>query len=384
MQYRKLGRTGMDVSVIGLGSEHLVGKPYKQVERVVHACLDREVNIMDLFMPQEEVRRDIGRALGGRREKMIIQGHIGSTLASIKNQMDISRDVGEAKKYFEDLLRLLGTDYIDVGMLFYIDSEKDFAGTFEGGLAEYALELKQKGIIRAIGFSSHNPITAKRVVETGIADVMMFSLNPAFDLFPAGQSVFALLEGEDCKDKLMGIDPVRADLYRLCEQRGVGITVMKAYGGGRLLTPEHSPFSGALTPGQCIHFALTRPAVASVLVGCIDTAQIDDALDYLNQTDAQRDYSAAVAEYQQGFSGSCVYCGHCQPCPVGIDVAALTRLLDIARLDSSNIPATIRQHYGALAHRAGECLACQSCEQRCPFAVKVTENMREAARMFGR
>ena len=383
MTYRKLGRTGIDVSVIGLGPEHLVGKPYLQVEEVVHACLEREVNIMDLFMPQEEVRRDIGRALKGRREKMIIQGHIGSTPANIENQMDISRDVGEAKKYFEDLMRLTGTDYIDIGMLFYIDSEADFTGTFEGGLAEYARQLKQKGVIRAIGFSSHNPVTARRVVETGLVDVMMFSINPAFDLFPAGQDVFAMLEGKEYKDKLVGVDPVRADLYRLCEQRGVGVTVMKAYGGGKLLAPEHSPFSGALTPGQCIHFALTRPAVASVLVGCIDAGQIDAALEYLTQTDAQRDYSAAVAEYQQGFSGGCVYCGHCQPCPAGIDVAALTKLLDIARLDRENIPPTIRQHYGALAHKAGECTACQSCEERCPFAVKVVENMWEATGLFG-
>jgi len=383
MQYRKLGKTGMDVSVIGLGPEHLVGKSYVQVEEVVHASLDREINIMDLFMPQEEVRRDIGRALKGRREKMIIQGHIGSTMASLQNQMDISRDVGEAKKYFEDLMRLLETDYIDIGMLFYIDSDKDFTGTFEGGLIEYAQQLKRRGVIRAIGFSSHNPVTAKRVVETGLVDVMMFSINPAFDLFPAEQDVFAVLEGKEYKDKLVGIDPVRADLYRLCEQKGVGITVMKAYGGGRLLMPEHSPFSGALTPGQCIHFALTRPAVASVLVGCIDAGQIEAALDYLTQTDAQRDYSAAVAEYQRGACGSCVYCGHCQPCPVGIDVAALTKLLDIARLDSANIPATIRQHYGALKYKGGDCVNCQHCEGRCPFAVKVVENMKEALRLFG-
>ena len=384
MQYRKLGNTGMDVSVIGLGPEYLVGKPYAQVESVVHAALDSDINIMDLFMPQPEVRKDIGKALKGRRDKMIIQGHIGCTMSNFQGQMDITRDLTEAKKYFEALLKNLGTDYIDIGMLFYMDSEDDFNGTFDNGLADYALELKKKGVIRAIGFSSHNPATAKRVIETGIAEMMMFSINPAFDLLPVGQSVFDLMEGkqDDHKDMLVGVDPARMDLYRLCEKKGIGITVMKAYGGGRLLLPEHSPFSAPLTPGQCIHYALTRPAVASALIGCISEDEVQAAVDYLNLTDEQRDYSAAVSEYQRDFTGSCVYCNHCQPCPVGIDVAAITKFLDIARLDEANIPETIRHHYGGLPHKAGECIACGNCEERCPFSVKVAENMQQAARLF--
>ncbi|MCL2580723.1 MAG: aldo/keto reductase [Oscillospiraceae bacterium] len=384
MDYRKLGKTGMNVSVIGLGPEHLIDKPYSQVEEVVHAALDAQVNIMDLFMPHEPVRRHIGKALGGRRDKMIIQGHIGSTMASVEGEMmDICRDLPKAKESFESLMTHLGTDYIDIGMLFYLDSEDDFKGTFENGLADYALDLKKKGIIRAIGFSAHNPVTAKRVIETGIVDMMMFSINPAFDLLSADEDFSLLLEDGDHTDLLVGVDPVRRDLYRLCEQREIGVTVMKTYGGGRLLHPKHSPFTKPLTPGQCIHYALTRPAVTSVLIGCINKEQVTAAVDYINQTAAQRDYSEAVAQFQRGFTGACVYCGHCQPCPAGIDVAALTKLLDIAKLDEGKIPPTIRQHYQSLAQTGSGCIACGDCESRCPFAVKVIENMQYAAKLFG-
>jgi predicted aldo/keto reductase-like oxidoreductase len=383
MEYRKLGKTGMDVSVIGLGPEHLVGKPFAQVEEVVHRAMDGGVNIMDLFMPQEEVRTHLGMALQGRRDKMIIQGHIGSTLRN--GQADISRDLPTCKAYFEALMKNLGTDYIDLGMLFYIDSEKDFKETFEGGLAEYARELKEKGIIRAIGASSHNPIMARRAVETGCLDMLMFSINPAFDLYPAEHNVFELFEksGEENAANFGGVDPRRADLYRICEQRGVGITVMKTLGGGRLLSPENTPFSRPLTVGQCIHFALTRPAVASVLIGCTSGAQVDEALAYLALPDSARDYADAVAEYQRDFSGHCVYCNHCQPCPAGIDIAAATKFLDIARLSEEAIPDTIRQHYLGLDHKGGECIRCGSCEERCPFSVKVIENMEKAAALFG-
>jgi predicted aldo/keto reductase-like oxidoreductase len=76
MIYRPVGNTGMSASVIGLGGEHLDNKPYKTVEKVIHACLERGINIMDMFMPGEQVRLNIGKALSGKRDKMLIQGHI--------------------------------------------------------------------------------------------------------------------------------------------------------------------------------------------------------------------------------------------------------------------------------------------------------------------
>ena len=81
--------------------------------------------------------------------------------------------------------------------------------------------------------------------------------------------------------------------------------------------------------------------------------------------------------------GSCVYCNHCQPCPMTIDIAAVNKYLDIARLDSAQIPPSVRQHYTSLATTGADCIACGECENRCPFGVPVMANMEEAARLFG-
>ena len=159
MEYREIGKTGKRSSIIGLGCENLDGKPFEQVQDTVNAALENGINLFDVFMPGNEIRENIARALGSRRDQVMIQGHIGST--DIRQQYDISRDLPVVKKYFENLLRIFG--YIDFGMMFFIDSEEDYKGVFETGFADYVQKLKRQGDIRHIGFSSHNPVMATRV-----------------------------------------------------------------------------------------------------------------------------------------------------------------------------------------------------------------------------
>ncbi len=383
MHYRTIGKTGIQASVIGLGAEHLDEKPYGVVEETIHAALDNGVNIIDVFMPGEEVRRNIGKALAGRRDKVLIQGHICST--DVNQQYDISRDLPVVKKYFEELLRFLGTDYIDFGMLFYIDTEEDFAGAFESPILEYALELKEKGVVRRLGASSHNPATAKKVIETGLVDLLLFSINPAFDMVAPNTDIQTMIGGEN-KPALAGNDgmnPERAELYRLCESRGVGITVMKTLGAGKLISPALTPFAQALTVGQCIHYVLTRPAVVSALIGCQSREQVEEAVGYLDLTDAERDYAEVVGSLKTDFKGTCVYCSHCLPCPAEIDIAGVNKYLDIAVLDEQSVPEDIARRYRELGRHGSDCVACGNCEARCPFGVPVIGNMKRAAAVFG-
>ena len=99
--------------------------------------------------------------------------------------------------------------------------------------------------------------------------------------------------------------------------------------------------------------------------------------------EAERDYAAAFAALPKiSWEGHCMYCGHCAPCPEGIDVATVTKFLNLARAQGM-VPETVREHYAALPHKAGECVACGACEKRCPFGVSIRANMKEAAETFG-
>ena len=380
MRYRELGNTGLQVSEIGLGAEWLERHNEEEVKAVIQRCESYGINILDCWMSNPEVRTKIGNAICGHREKWVIQGHFGSTWQ--EGQYVRTRDLPKVKEAFQDLLTRLQTDYIDLGMIHFVDSEAEFRRVMEGEFLAYVKEQKEKGVIRHTGMSTHNPHVAKLAALSGEIEMLLFSVNPAFDLLPPSEDLNDYFV-ESYGEGLAGIDPLREELYKLCEQRGVGITVMKGYAGGRLFDARTSPFGVALTPVQCLHYALTRPAVASVLVGYDTPAHVDAAVAYEAATEEERDYASVLAKApRHAYSGQCTYCGHCAPCPAGIDIAMVNKLYDLAAMQPE-VPATVRAHYQALSTTAADCIACGGCETRCPFGVPVVERMEKAKALLG-
>ena len=379
MQYRRLGKTGLMVSEIGLGGEWLERHTYEECKAVLDKAEELGINILDCWMAEPKVRSNIGKAIAGKRERWYIQGHIGSTWQN--GQYVRTRDVDKCREYFEDLLTRMNTDYIDLGMIHYIDQESDWDNAMNGPYLDYVMELKAQGKIRHIGISTHNPVIAKKAVETGFIEMMLFSVNPAFDLMPPTDDINNYF-GDYENDALAGIDPVRAEMYKLCEQNDVGITCMKPYAGGRLFDEKRSPFGVALTPVQCIHYCLTRPAVAAVMCGYDTPEHVEAAAAYETAAREEKDYASVLASApKHTFGAECTYCGHCKPCPMEIDIAMVNKLYDLAAMQPE-VPDSVREHYRNLEHHADECVGCQSCEGRCPFGVKVAQRMVKTAELF--
>ena len=382
MRLNRLGATELYVSEVGLGCEHLENKEEKVVLDVVGEAVEQGINVLDVFMPEPNVRTYIGNALKGRRDKVILQGHIGAAWQN--GQYLRTRDAKLNKTCFEDLLTRLQTDYMDIGMLHFIDTMEDWETVLHGPVMEYARQLKEKGVIRAVGMSSHNAPVSLAAVESGLIEVLMFSLNPAFDLLPESADLDSLFKQDTYRQKgLLGMNPVREKLYRACEANGVGITVMKGFGAGTLLHEGSSPFRVALTPSQLLQYALTRPAVGSVLVGCRTPEEVRKAVAFETAALEEKDYSAVLgATDAYAMTGRCMYCNHCLPCPQNIDIAQVNKYFDLAA-GQERVPASVRDHYSALPVHAGDCIACGQCEERCPFLVPVIRRMADAQALFG-
>ena len=381
MQYRELGNTGLKVSEIGLGCEGFLGKDERECDRMFSLAFERGVNCMDLYSPNPELHKAVGRAAAAHGVHLILQAHLCTVWKN--GQYMATRNLAEVKTSFEKMMQNLGTERADIGMIHYVDSEETWNKVISDGILDYAKQLKREGRIGHIGMSSHNPLVALKAVESGEIEVLMFSVNPCYDLLPGDEDVNKLFEENSYSKPLFNIDPVREKLYETCQRRGVGITVMKVFGGGDLLTDD-SPAGKALTVPQCIHYALTRPAVSAVFAGAHTEAELAASLRYEEADEEERDYAAVFATFPKiSWQGHCMYCGHCAPCPKGIEVASVTKFLNLAKAQKA-VPETVREHYNALRAHAGDCIACGACEKRCPFGVRIIENMKAARAVFGK
>lgn len=385
MEYRKLGRTGLQASVIGFGAEWIGKMEQAEVNAMAARGAAAGINIVDCWMSDPAVRSALGEALAPAREEWIIQGHVGSTWQD--GQYVRTRDMALVRPAFDDLLARLRTDHVEIGMIHYVDACDEFRSIMAGDFIAYMRELLAEGRIRHIGLSTHNPEVALLAVDEPEIEVVMFSLNPAFDMMPASENLDDLF-GDYENVAGDGIEPVRARLYARAEATGTALTVMKGYAGGRLLSADASPFGVALTPVQCIHYALTRPAVASVMVGVETVEQLEEALAYEGATAAERDYASVLAGApKHAYMGQCTYCGHCTPCAVGINIALANKFYDLAEMavggNAAPVPVSVQAHYEAMAVTAGACTGCGQCEPRCPFGVPIPERMEAAEELFG-
>lgn len=363
MEYRNLPESDCMVSTIGIGTGSLRESGQREIEKIVDSGIKHGINLIDTVMSDTVAAKPIARALEGRREEMIMQIHLGAVYPD--GTYSRTRSFSKLKRGFECELEKYGTGYADIGIIHYVDEVSDFEEIISGGIFDYALRLKDEGTIRNLGFSSHSPEVSRLFIETGEIDVFMFSLNPAYDLEPSPDGGLALAKE-------------RSDLYRECERRGVGITVMKQYCGGQLLNEKTSPLYRRMTIPQCIRYALDRPAVLSCLPGIRSMKDLEDALGYYSASGEECDYSFIGGLPHRDVHGICIYCGHCQPCPAGIDIASVNKYLDLAKSGDD----LAGDHYMKLDKNAEDCTGCGACEERCPFQVEIRCRMKEARGIF--
>ena len=376
---RPLGRTGVTVSAVSLGTEYLLNKPVGHVRDVIHAAIDGGTDYFDLFWAQPHFRDALGAAFAGLRDRVHLAAHLGAVAPN--GEHEISRDPALALRFLEDFLARYHTDYVDVLLLHNINDEPDLDHVMgPGGLLELARRLVREGKARAIGFSGHSIPIARSALESGVIDVLMFPVNLA------GHAISG-----------------RRELLVYCQERGIAVIAMKPYAGGKLLTPsrkllieefqrgttgsvdvppaEVEKRAGVtpITPVQCLAYALAQPGVAAAVPGCADLAELRAAQAYLRASAADMDFSEALADFAEPVSGECVYCNHCLPCPMGIDVGATIRALESASwLDA----AALAEAYRVLLVGPSSCTDCGLCGERCPFGVDAPTKVLAAAARF--
>lgn len=364
MEYRKLPHGNEQIGVLGLGMGGIQLCSDGEIEQVVRRALDSGINFFDLCAGGKNVYAPFGRSISGLRDRVYIQMHFGAVYND-KGEYGWSRDFNEIKSTVEWELKTLKTDYMDFGFLHCVDDHEDFEKLCSIGVLDYIVKLKDMGVVRHIGFSSHTPEVANKIIDTGLVDMMMFSINPAYD-FERGDEYG------------IGTISERFALFRRCQTLGIGISVMKPFHAGKLLSADTSPFGTALSRYQCLQYALDRPGVLTVVPGVRGIDDLDALTGFSNAGRDERDYSIIGTFTAEKVAGNCVYCNHCQPCPAGINIGLVNKYYDLAMVGDRMAAG----HYEKLPIKADACLSCGICDSRCPFHVKQQETMHEIADFF--
>jgi predicted aldo/keto reductase-like oxidoreductase len=370
MQYRKLGRTDLDVSAIGIGTEHLYRQPREMVVSVIRGAIEGGVNYFDLPFSLPDYLDNLCVAFRGYRDRVLLTGHLGSTVKD--GQYYKSRNARRCETSLLDVLARLSIDHVDILFLHNFNSVNDWDKIVKpGGVLELAQRLREEGRARAIGISGHYNAVVERAIDSGLVDVVMFPINMFSHAMPG-----------------------RKELLDRCLRQGIGLVAMKPFGGGRLLNQRgtfrvpgyqtsgeafKARITAEITPVQCLSYTLAQVGVSLALAGVKSDPELAAALGTLQATEAERDFSGLLSDFGRYVEGECTYCSHCLPCPEVIDIAQVNRLLDLAEF---GLTEDLHLAYGALAVKASACTECGVCEKRCPFGVQVVLRITQAAQLF--
>ena len=369
MEYRVLGKTGLKVSVVGVGGLGFAtrgklctpdrnGLP--EIVRIINRALDLGVNIFDTAyvygggIPEE----GLGMVMKTRRKEAVI--------LSRTHVYQVSDKPEETAASLETSLRRLQTDTVDIYQLHDVSSPESFRKVIDCGIYDVLKKAKKEGKVRFIGFSTHGGYEiAKMMIETGDVDVLTVSYNILHRKRSAG-------DRENLRE-------TSEKLFPLAKKHDIGITVMKPLGGSSLMSPDEKGKS--LSALKLIRYVVQNPYVHAVTPGIDNMEQLEEDVKAGDPAYGLTGQDIREFEEEAGKWGSefCRQCGYCKPCPREINIpAVLKNLMEWRRTRKESVI----ESYKKLEARASSCIACKVCEERCPYHLPISGMMSEASASF--
>ena len=204
MKYRINRKTGDRISEIGIGSSYMFGAGMAEAVRALRCAVEGGINYFDLAAGDGTTFPIYGEALHDVRKDIFFQIHFGAEYS--RGTYGWSLNLNTIKRSVDKQLRELRTDYIDYGFIHCQDEVSDWETYLENGVYDYILQLKKDGVVKHIGLSSHTPSVIHRILDDTDVDMLMFSVNPAYDY---GHGEYA-----------NGSVDERSAVYRRCEKEG--------------------------------------------------------------------------------------------------------------------------------------------------------------------
>jgi predicted aldo/keto reductase-like oxidoreductase len=356
LQKRRLGRTNLQVSIVGFGGTWISELSMTDAVSVVKRAFDLGINYFDTARLDGDSEEKIGTALQDVREKCVIATKTGS------------RTKQESLEDFKCSLKRLKTDRLDIIQLHGIDDEKTLAKAMGAdGSLQTCKEARRHGLVDFIGITGHKPRVLVKAIESGEFDTVLVPLNVV-----TRQALDELLPTAKAHDVgVVAMKPLSAKTSTL-------ITCL--YQPSLSLVSDEPELKALLgqSSGERVNSALRyvlSQDVASVIPGLKSVGEVETA------TRAGEQYRGLTAKEQKRFSFDlgrnwCRDCGQCMPCPQNINVPAALRFQTLA--EAYGLSVWARKLYSGLEVNAGACMGCGECEPKCPYKLPIVGMLKRA------
>jgi predicted aldo/keto reductase-like oxidoreductase len=356
LQKRRLGRTNLQVSIVGFGGTWISELSVPEAVGVVRRAFDLGINYFDTAKLDGDSEEKIGVALHDVRGKCVIATKTGS------------RTKQESLEDFKSSLKRLKTDRLDIIQLHGIDDEKTLAKAMgEDGSLQTCREARRHGLVDFIGISGHKPRVLVKAIESGEFDMVLVPLNVV-----TRQALEQLVPAAKAHDVgVVAMKPLSAKTSTL-------ITCL--YQPSLSLVSDEPELKALLgqSNGEKVNSALRyvlSQDVATVIPGLKSASEVETA------AKAAEQYMGLTAEEQKRFSFDlgknwCRDCGVCMPCPQNINVPAVLRFQSLAEVYGLGVWA--RKLCSGLEVKTDACTGCGECEPKCPYKLPSASMLRKA------
>ena len=335
MEYRVLGKTGLQISRLGFGGIPIQKSDAENTKKLIDELILQGVNFIDTARGYTVSEEYLGYALRGVRDKFVL-----ATKSMARTADAMARDIDIS-------LHNLGTDYIDLYQI-HNPGAKDLETVIAvGGALEALQAAKAAGKIGHIGITLHSLELFANVLELPWVETVMFPYN------------IVETQGEE--------------LIARCTEKNIGFICMKPLAGGAIDDAHIA-----------MRFIVSNPHVSVVIPGMADTEEIAQNVQAAANTaplsQAEQDKVAAIrAQLGTNF---CRRCNYCAPCTVGINIPAV--FLFEGYFSRYDLKQWAASRYATLGKTASDCIGCGDCESRCPYSLPIRQMLGDVAKVMGK
>lgn len=374
MQYRKMGKLGIEVSAFGIGCMRFPmiktedGKRVVDQElanQIIHTAIENGVNYVDTayVYSDKQAEKVLGKALaGGWREKVYVATKL--PIWECKTPEDLPR-------LYEEQRTNLGVDCIDFYLVHALNRDA-WHRMRDLGVREFLTDLKAQGKIKYACFSFHDNYEAfEEILNDYDWDMCQLQFN-YMDI--------------NNQATIKGVE--------LAGEKNIPIVIMEGLLGGRLANvPDtvQAVFDSYPEKRSAVEWAFrwlcNFPQIATVLSGVTNMEQTMDNLAIFDRTgvntmsEEELDIvTKAREEYLRRTKVGCTGCRYCMPCPCGVDIPAIFGTWNEAFKYNNNISGNGRyRRMVSEGKGADQCVECGACMEMCPQQLNIPELLKAAS-----